>query len=60
MAIISNAVTIADAGAFSVNLGSLVHIKTITGLENNSENIASMSFIHGLQVWSLTTHIQFT
>ena len=47
MAIISNAVTIADAGAFSVNLGSLVHIKTITGLENNSENIASMSFIHG-------------
>ena len=47
MAIISNATTIADAGAFSVNLGSLVHIKTITGLENNSENIASMSFIHG-------------
>jgi hypothetical protein len=27
MAIISNAVTIADAGAFSVSLGSMVHIK---------------------------------
>jgi hypothetical protein len=30
MAIISNAVTIADAGAFSVSLGSMVHIKTLT------------------------------
>ena len=30
MAIISNAVTIADAGAFSVGLGSMVLIKTIT------------------------------
>jgi hypothetical protein len=47
MAVISNAVTIADAGAFSVGLGSLVHIKTLTALENNSENIASYSFIHG-------------
>ena len=47
MAVISNGTTIADAGAFSVGLGSLIHIKTITGLENNSENIASMSFIHG-------------
>ena len=47
MAIISNATTIADAGAFSVGLGSLIHIKTLTGLEDNSETIASYSFIHG-------------
>ena len=30
MAIISNAVTIADAGAFSVGLGAMTHIKTLT------------------------------
>jgi hypothetical protein len=30
VAIISNATTIADAGAFSVGLGSMVHIKTLT------------------------------
>ena len=30
MAVISNGTTIADAGAFSVNLGSMVHIKTLT------------------------------
>jgi len=47
VAIISNATTIADAGAFSVGLGSLIHIKTLTGLEDNSETIASYSFIHG-------------
>ena len=47
MAIISNATTIADAGAFSVGLGSQVLIKTLTGLEDNSENIATYSFIHG-------------
>jgi hypothetical protein len=42
VAIISNAVTIADAGAFSVNLGSMVHIKTIT-----ASNDANASFHHG-------------
>jgi hypothetical protein len=42
MAIISNAVTIADAGAFSVSLGSLVHIKTLT-----ADNSANLSFVHG-------------
>ena len=43
MAIISNAVTIADAGAFSASLGSMVHIKTIT----ISSNAATVSFVHG-------------
>ena len=43
MAIISNAVTIADAGAFSVSLGSKVHIKTIT----ISSNTNTANFIHG-------------
>jgi hypothetical protein len=42
MAIISNAVTIADAGAFSVSLGSLVHIKTLTASAS-----ATLSFVHG-------------
>jgi len=42
MAIISNAVTIADAGAFSVSLGSMVHIKTLT-----ADNSANLSFVHG-------------
>ena len=42
MAIISNAVTIADAGAFSVSLGSLVHIKTLT-----ASSSATLSFVHG-------------
>ena len=42
MAIISNAVTIADAGAFSVSLGSMVHIKTLTA--SSSE---TLSFVHG-------------
>ena len=37
MAIISNAVTIADAGAFSASLGSMVHIKTLTA--SNSSTI---------------------
>ena len=43
MAIISNAVEIADAGAFSVSLGSMVHIKTIT----LSSAAANITFIHG-------------
>ena len=43
MAIISNAVTIADAGAFSVGLGSMTHIKTIT----LSSAAATVSFVHG-------------
>jgi hypothetical protein len=42
MAIISNAVTIADAGAFSVSLGSIVHIKTLT-----ASSSATLSFVHG-------------
>ena len=42
MAIISNAVTIADAGAFSVSLGSKVHIKTLTASAS-----ATLSFVHG-------------
>ena len=43
MAIISNAVTIADAGAFSVGLGSMVLIKTIT----LSSAAANISFVDG-------------
>ena len=42
MAIISNAVTIADAGAFSVSLGSQVLIKTLT-----ASSSANLSFVHG-------------
>ena len=42
MAIISNAVTIADAGAFSASLGSMVHIKTLT-----ASSSGSLSFVHG-------------
>ena len=42
MAIISNGTTIADAGAFSVNLGSMVHIKTLT-----ASSSGTLSFVHG-------------
>ena len=42
MAIISNATTIADAGAFSVGLGSMVLIKTLT-----ASSSATLSFVHG-------------
>ena len=42
MAIISNAVTIADAGSFSVGLGSLTHIKTLT-----ASSSATLSFVNG-------------
>ena len=42
MAIISNAVTIADAGAFSASLGSMTLIKTLT-----LSNAATASFVHG-------------
>ena len=42
MAIISNAVTIADAGAFSVSLGSMVLIKTLTASAS-----ATLSFVDG-------------
>ena len=42
MAVISNGTTIADAGAFSVNLGSMVHIKTLT-----ASNSGDLSFVHG-------------
>ena len=42
MAVISNGTTIADAGAFSVNLGSMVHIKTLT-----ASNSGDLTFVHG-------------
>ena len=42
MAIISNAVTIADAGAFSASLGAMTLIKTLT-----ASNSANLSFVHG-------------
>ena len=42
MAIISNAVTIADAGAFSVGLGSMVLIKTLT-----ASSSSTLSFVDG-------------
>ena len=42
MAIISNSTTIADAGAFSVSLGSLVLIKSITASSD-----ATISFVNG-------------
>ena len=42
MAIISNGTTIADAGAFSVSLGSLTHIKTLT-----ASSSGTLSFVHG-------------
>ena len=42
MAIISNAVTIADAGAFSASLGSMILIKTLT-----ASNSGTLSFVHG-------------
>ena len=42
MAVISNGTTIADAGAFSVNLGSMVHIKTLT-----ASNSGDLSYVHG-------------
>jgi len=42
VAIISNAVTMADAGAFSVGLGSLIHIKTLT-----ASSSATLDFVGG-------------
>jgi len=42
VAIISNATTIADAGAFSVGLGSMVLIKTLT-----ASSSANLTFLHG-------------
>ena len=42
MAIISNGTTIADAGAFSASLGSMVHIKTVT-----ASSSADVTFVHG-------------
>jgi len=42
MAIISNATTIADAGAFSASLGAMTHIKTLT-----ASNSANLTFVHG-------------
>ena len=42
MAIISNGTTIANAGAFSVNLGSMVLIKSLT-----ASSSANLSFVNG-------------
>jgi hypothetical protein len=42
VAIISNAVTMADAGAFSVSLGSQVFIKTLT-----ASSSSDLTFVHG-------------
>ena len=42
MAFVSNGTTILDAGAFSANLGSMVHIKTIT-----ASNASTTSFVDG-------------
>ena len=42
MAIISNAVTIADAGAFSVGLGAMTLIKSL-----RASNAGTLSFVHG-------------
>ena len=42
MAIISNATTIADAGAFSAGQGAMVLIKTITVSSSNT-----VSFVNG-------------
>ena len=42
MAIISNAVTMADAGAFSVGLGAMTLIKTLT-----ASSSATLSFLNG-------------
>ena len=43
MAIISNATTIADAGAFSVGLGSMVLIKTLTASSSSTLNFVDGS-----------------
>ena len=42
MAVVSNGTTIADAGAFSASLGSMVLIKTLT-----ASSSANLSFVHG-------------
>ena len=42
MAVISNGTTIADAGAFSASLGSMVLIKTLT-----ASSSGTLSFVHG-------------
>jgi len=42
VAIISNATTIADAGAFSVSLGAMTLIKTLT-----ASSSANLTFVHG-------------
>ena len=42
MAIISDGTTIADAGAFSVSLGSMTHIKTLT-----ASGSGTLSFVNG-------------
>ena len=41
MAFISDGTTMLDAGAFSVSLGSMVHIKTLTASSSSSVLIPS-------------------
>ena len=42
MAFISNGTTMLDAGSFSVSLGALTHIKTLT-----ASSSGTLSFVHG-------------
>ena len=42
MAFISNGTTMLDAGAFSVSLGAMTHIKTLT-----ASSSADLTFVHG-------------
>ena len=42
MAFISNGTTMLDAGAFSVSLGAMTHIKTLT-----ASSSANLTFVHG-------------
>ena len=53
MAIISNGTTIADAGAFSASLGSMVLIKTIT----ISSGTGTISFVDGASRVQILRHI---
>ena len=46
MAVISNGTTIADAGAFSASLGSMVHIKTVTASSSADVTFVPVSYTH--------------
>jgi len=49
VAIISNAVTIADAGAFSASLGSMTLIKTLTASSSGTFKFCTWSFKCGFR-----------